>query len=80
MYGQAPKIAKSTISPPIKFMSFCLITMYSMHEMCITMDNFTSLSLIYNISNIHCSVEQNDPFLALFSAKSKATQPILEIS
>jgi len=72
-------MVKSTISLAIKFISFCVIILYSMHEMFIAIHTFASQSPNYNISNIHFSVVQNDPFLALFSATSKATPPILEI-
>ena len=47
-------LSKSKISLQIKYTSFGPITKCSIHEMCITIYTFTSLSPIYDIYNICC--------------------------
>ena len=72
-------LCESTISLPIKSTSFGPITMCSVHKICRTMYTFTSPSPIYDISNIHCAVVQNNPFSVVFLSKTNATHQILEI-
>jgi len=47
-------LSKSKISLQLKYTSFGPITKCSIHEMCITIHTFSSLSPIYDIYNIGC--------------------------
>jgi hypothetical protein len=71
--------SESTISLPTMSTSFGPITKCSIHTMCRTMHTFTSMSPIYDISNIHCAVVQNNPSSVVFLAKTKAIHQILQI-
>jgi hypothetical protein len=54
--GETAKIAKSAISLGIKSTSIGLMMICSIYPMFRTMYTVTSLTAIYSIFNIHCSV------------------------
>jgi len=73
-------LSKSIISLYSQSTSFGLITKYSIHEICINMYSFSTLSPIYHISSNYCTIVQNDWFSVSILAKTYAKYQTIGIS